>query len=144
MDDELVQSATLGTFVKMETNIDPSLGRSSRLAGMVSGLRDTPPVFCGIVIEYIAFDEDFRNSNEENIEERDRKRVAINDTIVLCIETMRTAARVTDVNGSSRTLALATPICAIINEVTLSKRVGPRWVPVGKGIITCGIEACQL
>ncbi|HIE41544.1 MAG TPA: translation initiation factor IF-2 subunit gamma [Candidatus Aenigmarchaeota archaeon] len=118
---KIVEEATCGGLVSLQTSLDPSLAKSDKLVGCIVGVGKLPDTIHEFGANYNLF---------ENY------KLELNNTLLVTCRNSRSAGKIIAINKNSVKIELKTPICAEINsKISYSKLIEGKWRLIGWGKI---------
>lgn len=118
---KIVEEATCGGLISLQTSLDPSLAKSDKLVGCIVGVGKLPDTIHEFEANYNLF---------ENY------KLELNDTLLVTCRNSRSAGKIIAINKNSVKIELKTPICAEINsKISYSKLIEGKWRLIGWGKI---------
>ena len=119
--EKTVEEATCGGLVSLQTSLDPSLGKSDKLAGCIIGKGEIPETVYGFEASYYLFEEYSLNSG---------------DTLLVTCRNTRSAGKVISINKNKVKIELKNPIClGVDSKIAYSKLTEGKWRLIGWGEI---------
>jgi len=116
-----VERATCGGLVSLQTSLDPSLGKSDKLAGCIVGKGKIPETVYNFEADYHLFMEYSLNTG---------------DTLLVTCMNTRSAGKITSINREKLKVELKTPISLEEDsKITYSKLIEGKWRLIGWGKI---------
>jgi len=127
-----VEKATPGGSLAIETELDPSLGKSDSLSGGVVGLKGTLPEITEILkIKYSTFDKVMGDTEHDEIKE-----LAKNEMLMLSVNTSTTVGQVVSVKNGEVELSLKIPVVPLKgSSIGIARNFGGHWRLIGVGDI---------
>jgi len=128
----VVEEATSGGLIGIETRMDPAITKSDGLVGNMAGEPSKlPPVWRALEIEYSLFKKVVGVEGEVDV-----KPVTEKEPLVINCYTAVTSGVVVKRQSDRLILSLSKPICAWSGDrVSISRRIGSGWRLIGYGII---------
>jgi translation initiation factor 2 subunit 3 len=127
-----VDLATPGGSLAVETELDPSLGKSDSLSGSIAGLKDSlPEISENIKVKYELFDKVLGDEEHEKVE-----MPKPNELLMLSVNTSITVGQVKKVDKENLELSLKIPVVPLENEsIGIARNFNGHWRLIGIGNI---------
>jgi len=120
-EEKIVDEATCGGLVSLQTSLDPSLAKSDKLVGCILGKGKLPETIYEFEASYNLF---------ENY------KLELSDRLLITCRNSRSSGELVAINREVARVKLSNPICADIgSKITYSKLVDGRWRLIGWGKI---------
>ena len=120
-EEKIVDEATCGGLVSLQTSLDPSLAKSDKLVGCVVGKGKLPET----IYEFEASYNLFENYKLES-----------SDRLLITCRNSRSSGELVAINSEVARVKLSNPICADRgSKITYSKLINGRWRLIGWGKI---------
>ncbi|MAG40181.1 translation initiation factor IF-2 subunit gamma [Candidatus Pacearchaeota archaeon] len=127
-----VDKATSGGSLAIETELDPSLGKSDSLSGGIAGLKDSlPEITENIKVKYSLFDKVLGDEEHEDI-----GIPKPNELLMLSVNTSITVGQVKKVDKENVEMGLKIPVVPLEGEsIGIARNFNGHWRLIGVGEI---------
>jgi translation initiation factor 2 subunit 3 len=127
-----IETATAGGSLAVETELDPSLGKSDSLSGSLAGKKgELPEISEEIKVKYELFEEVLGAEEHEKIEDPKP-----NELLMLSVNTSITVGQVKKVDKNTLELSLKIPVVPLEKEsIGIARNFNGHWRLIGIGEI---------
>ncbi|RMF05822.1 translation initiation factor IF-2 subunit gamma [Candidatus Woesearchaeota archaeon] len=129
---QIIDKATPGGSVGLQTMLDPAIVKSDSLTGSVVGKKGKlPPVHYALELEVHLLDRVVGTAEDLDVEP-----IKLREVLMLNVNSAATVGVVTELKKNTIKCVLKLPVCADKgSRVTISRRIGNRFRLIGYGLI---------